>query len=93
MKAAVGVELDPRNPWHRLRLLMLPEAQDEELASRLIAFGLGQLAGTPARSVETEHPAADAAIQSALTKAGFEPVYALVHMRLNVQYGTQRKHR
>jgi len=91
MKAAVGVEVDPRNPWHRLRLLMLPEAQDEELASSLITFGLGQLASTPPRPVETEHPGADAATQSALIKAGFEPVYALVHMRLNVQYGIKGK--
>ena len=91
LKAAVGVEVDPRNPWHRLRLLMLPEAQDEELASSLIAFGQSRLASATPRPVETEYPAADAAGQSALAKAGFEPVYALIHMRLNVQSGTKRK--
>jgi len=91
LKAAVGVEVDPRSPYHRLRLLVLPEAQDEELASSLIAFGQNQLAGAAPRPVETEYPAADAAGQSALAKAGFEPLYALIHMRLNVQSGTKRK--
>jgi len=86
------VEVDPRNPWHRLRLLMLPEVQDEALASRLIAFGQSQLAGATPMPIETEYPAADRAAQSALAKAGFEPIYALIHMRLNVQSSTKRKY-
>jgi ribosomal protein S18 acetylase RimI-like enzyme len=91
LRAAVGVEVDPRNPWHRLRLLMLPETQDEELAYGLIAFGQSQLASAAPRPVETEYPATNTAAQSALAKAGFEPVYALIHMRLNVQSSTKRK--
>jgi hypothetical protein len=84
-KAAVGVETNRRNPWQRLRLLILPEAQDEQLASDLIAFGLTQLAGARPLPVEVEHPAVDIATQSALAEAGFEPLYALVHMRLNLR--------
>jgi ribosomal protein S18 acetylase RimI-like enzyme len=85
LKAAVGVEVDARNPWHRLRLLILPEAQDQQLASGLIAFGLAQLADARPLPVEIEHPASDAATHSALTQAGFEPLYALVHMRLDLK--------
>jgi ribosomal protein S18 acetylase RimI-like enzyme len=84
-KAAVGVETDQRNPWHRLRLLVLPEAQDEQLASDLITFGLAQLTGAPPLPVEVEHPAADKATQAALVGTGFDPLYALVHMRLNLR--------
>jgi hypothetical protein len=84
-KAAVGVEVDARNPWHRLRLFISPEAQDERLASNLIAFGLAQLIGARPLPVEIEHPASDEATRSALTEAGFEPVYAMVHMRINLR--------
>jgi ribosomal protein S18 acetylase RimI-like enzyme len=82
-RAAVGVEVDARNDWHRLRLLVLPEAQDEGLASDLIAFGLAQLAGARPLPVEIEQPESAQAVQAALAGAGFEPLYALVHMRLN----------
>jgi ribosomal protein S18 acetylase RimI-like enzyme len=84
-QAAVGVEVDARNPWHRLRLLVLPEAQDKGLASNLIAFGLAQLAAARPLPAEIEHPASDEATQSALTEVGFEPVYAMVHMRLDLR--------
>jgi GNAT superfamily N-acetyltransferase len=84
-RAAVGVEVDARNDWHRLRLLILPEAQDEELASDLIAFGLAQLAGARVLPVEIEQPQSAQAVQSALAGVGFEPIYALVHMRLNLK--------
>ena len=83
--AAVGVEQDPRTPWHRLRVLVLPEAQDERLAERLVAFGLAQMDNSLALPVEVEHPASDEATLSALAKAGFEPLYALIHMRLNLK--------
>jgi ribosomal protein S18 acetylase RimI-like enzyme len=83
LKAAVGVEVDPRNPWHRLRLLVLREVQDEQLASSLIAFGLMQLADDRPLPVEIEHLASDKMTLSALREAGFEPIYALAHMRLD----------
>ena len=83
-RAAVGVEVDARNAWHRLRLLVLPEAQEESLASDLIAFGLARLAGARPLPVEIEQPKAAEAIQSALVGADFEPIYALVHMRLDL---------
>ena len=83
--AAVGVEEDPRLPWHRLRLLVLPEAQDEHLAERLVAFGMAQLANSLALPIEVEHPASDEATLAALTKTGFESVYALIHMRRNLE--------
>lgn len=85
LKAAVGVEMNPRNPWHRLRLLILPQAQDEQLASDLVAFGLAQLADAHSLPVEIEHPASDKATQSALTRAGFESLFALIHMRLGLK--------
>lgn len=84
LSAAVGIEVDARNPWHRLRLLISPQARDEARAARLIAFGLAQLADAPALPIEMEHPAADEPAQSALAEAGFERVYALIHMRLNL---------
>lgn len=84
-KAAVGVETDFRNPWHRLRLLFLPEAQDKLLASDLIAFGLAQLSSANPLPVEIEHPASDKATQSALVEADFERLYALTHMRLHLR--------
>ncbi len=83
LMAAVGIEIDPRNSWHRLRLLIPPEAQDKQLAARLIAFGLAQLISARPLPVEVEYPASDAAVHSALAEAGFKPIYALVHMRLN----------
>lgn len=84
LKAAVGIEVDRRNPWHRLRLLIAPQAQDELLAAKLIGFGLRQLAEAPPLPVEIEHPEGDKATQAALDKTGFERVYSLVHMRLDL---------
>ena len=84
LKAAVGIEVDRRNPWHRLRLLIAPQAQDELLAAKLIGFGLRQLAEVPPLPVEIEHPEGDKATQTALAKAGFERVYSLMHMRLDL---------
>jgi hypothetical protein len=66
LKAAVGIEVDRRNPWHRLRLLIAPQAQDELLAAKLIGFGLRQLAEVPPLPVEIEHPEGDKATQTAL---------------------------
>jgi ribosomal protein S18 acetylase RimI-like enzyme len=84
-RAAVGVEVDPRNPWHRLRLLILPEAQDQGLATDLVVFGLAQLTNDNPLPVEIEHPASDEATQAALAGTGFESIHALVHMRLNLK--------
>jgi hypothetical protein len=84
LRAAVGIEVDRRNPWHRLRLLIAPQAQDELLATKLIRFGLDQLADVPPLPVEIEHPERDRATQTALAKAGFERVYGLMHMRLDL---------
>ena len=90
--AAVGVEEDPRIPWHRLRLLVLPEAQAEPLAERLIAFGLAQLVNSLALPIEVEHPASDEATLAALAKAGFESVFALIHMRRNLRdFGSRQE--
>jgi hypothetical protein len=83
-RAAVGIEIDPRTPWHRLRLLTSPKVQDKQLASDLIAFGLSQLADAVPLPVEIEQPASDNVVQSALTHAGFERIYALIHMRLDL---------
>lgn len=83
LRAAVGVAVDPRTPWHRLRLLISPKAQDEQLTSGLIIFGLSQLVDAPSLPVEIEHPASDSVTQCALAEAGFERIYALLHMRLN----------
>jgi len=85
VRAAVGVETDARTPWQRLRLLGASPAGEPMLAAQLIAFGLAQLASSPPRPVETEHLRTDAATQAALEQAGFAPVYALVHMRLNLK--------
>jgi GNAT superfamily N-acetyltransferase len=85
LSAAVGVEVNPRNPWHRLRLLISPRTKDERLASRLIAFGLNQLADAPTLPVEVEYPTSDTTAQSALTESGFEPLYALIHLRLDLE--------
>jgi ribosomal protein S18 acetylase RimI-like enzyme len=87
--AAVGVEVDPRKPWHRLRLLISSKDQDEPLASDLTAFGLGQLTNAASLPVEIEHPASDGATQSALADAGFERIYALTHMRLDFKESFQ----
>ena len=87
--AAVGVEVDPREPWHRLRLLISSKDQDEHLASGLTAFGLGQLTHAASLPVEIEHPASDGATQSALADAGFERIYALTHMRLDFKESFQ----
>jgi len=84
-QAAVGVEVDPRNAWHRLRLLILPEARDQGLAADLVAFGLTQLTDDSPLPIEIEHPASDETTQAALIGTGFEPIYALVHMRLNLK--------
>jgi ribosomal protein S18 acetylase RimI-like enzyme len=83
--AAVGVEIDPRTPWHRLRLLIAPREPDGQLAPDLIVFGLRQLAHAALLPVEIEHPASDETTQSALAEAGFEQLYALVHMRRELQ--------
>lgn len=85
LTAAVGIEIDPRNPWHRLRLIIPPEAQSAGLADSLITFGLAQLADAAPLPIEIEHPAADAATQTALADAGFERLYALMHMRLDIE--------
>jgi hypothetical protein len=85
LDAAVGIELDRRNPWHRLRLLIAPQVQDEQLAAKLIRFGLRQLADAPPLPVEIEHPREDRVTQAALTEAGFEQVYSLMHMRLDLE--------
>lgn len=85
LKAAVGIEVDARNPWHRLRLLILPEAQDEQLASQFIAWGLARLAAARPLPIEIEHLASDQATRAALTQAGFEPLFALIHMRLGLK--------
>jgi GNAT superfamily N-acetyltransferase len=82
--AAIGVEVDSRTALHRLRLVIPPETQNENLASKLISFGLAQLPESDPLPIEIEHPESDKATQSALTAAGFEPVYALIHMRLNL---------
>ena len=84
LHAAVGVEVDTRNLWHRLRLLVRPQVQDEMLAKKLIAFGLNQLADVAPKPVEIEHPASDETAQTVLAEFGFSPLYALVHMRLNL---------
>jgi ribosomal protein S18 acetylase RimI-like enzyme len=83
--AAVGVEIDPRTPWHRLRLLIAPRAPDARLAADLIDFGLRQLVHAAPLPVEIEHPASDETTQSALAEADFERLYTLVHMRLDLQ--------
>jgi GNAT superfamily N-acetyltransferase len=85
VRAAVGVETDARTPWDRLRLLGAAPANDPALAAQLIAFGLAQLASSPPRPVEIEHPRTDAATQAVLEQAGFASVYALVHMRMNLK--------
>jgi ribosomal protein S18 acetylase RimI-like enzyme len=85
ISAAVGIELDRRTPWHRLRLVLSPEAQDEEQASGLIAFGLGQLKDAASLPVEIEHIDSDAATGAALMESGFQTIYALVHMRLSLK--------
>jgi ribosomal protein S18 acetylase RimI-like enzyme len=85
IRAAVGLERDLRLPWHRLRLLILPEVQHEELASQLIDFALARLTDLTPLPVEIEYPDSDTATQSALVKAGFERAYALNHMRLNLR--------
>ena len=85
LEAAVGIEVDRRNPWHRLRLLIAPQAQDEQLAAKLIGFGLRQLADAPPLPVEIEHPRDDKATQAALVEAGFDQVYSLMHMRLDLE--------
>jgi ribosomal protein S18 acetylase RimI-like enzyme len=85
LRAAVGVEVNSRNAWHRLRLLVLPEAQSEELASDLVAFGLAQLAGAGPLPVEVEQPDSAQEVQSALLGAGFEQTLSLVHMRLDIK--------
>ena len=84
-QAAVGVEVNSRNAWHRLRLLILPEAQNEKLASDLVAFGLAQLAGARPLPVEIEQPESAQEVQSALLGAGFEPTCSLAHMRLDIK--------
>jgi len=84
LRAAVGVDVDARTPWHRLRLMVRPEAQDEVLAKKLVAFGLNQLANAAPKPVEIEHPASDEATQAALAEVGFTPLYVLVHMRLEL---------
>lgn len=84
-RAAVGVEVNSRNAWHRLRLLVSPEAQSEELASELVAFGLAQLAGAGSLPVEIEQPDSAQEVQSALLGAGFEPTFSLAHMRLDIK--------
>jgi ribosomal protein S18 acetylase RimI-like enzyme len=83
-RAGVGVELDSRAPWYRLRLVVSPKAQDEALARDLITFGLSQLADPSPRPVEVEYPASDTATQSALSEAGFKRAYAFIHMRLDL---------
>jgi ribosomal protein S18 acetylase RimI-like enzyme len=84
VRSAVGVEVNPSTPWHRLRLLVSPKSQDHQLAAGLITFGLSQLADDPALPVEIEHPASGETVQSALAEVGFERKYALIHMRLNL---------
>jgi GNAT superfamily N-acetyltransferase len=84
-QAAVGVEVDSRNACHRLRLLVLPEAQNEKLASDLITFGLAQLAGARPLPVEIEQPDSAQEVRSALLGAGFEPTFCLAHMRLDMK--------
>ncbi len=84
-QAAVGVEVNSRNAWHRLRLLMLPEAQNEKLASDLITFGLAQLSGVRSLPVEIEQPDSAQEVQSALLEADFEPIFSLAHMRLDLK--------
>lgn len=82
--AAIGIEVDTRTPWHRLRLIVAPEARDGDLAAGLIRFGLHQLEDVPPLPVEIEHPAADETTRSALMDLGFERTYALVHMRSKI---------
>lgn len=84
LSAAIGVEVDAYLPWHRLRLLIPPTAQDEQLAAQLVSFGLGRLGEARQVPVVVEHPASDKTTQSALAQAGFTPEYALVHLRLNL---------
>jgi ribosomal protein S18 acetylase RimI-like enzyme len=84
LQGGIGIEVDPRNPWHRLRLLTVREARDESLAKHLVDFGLRQLSGARELPVETEYPASDEAGQAALAEAGFVPLYSLVHMRLDL---------
>jgi len=85
LKAAVGVQIDRQLPWHRLRLLIPPQRQDEQLAAALIQFGLHRLAQAPPLLVEVEHPASDQATRSALTECGFEAVHSLIHLRLDLE--------
>jgi hypothetical protein len=85
LEAAVGIEIESRNPWHRLRLLVSPRVQSQTLASHLIDFALHQLAQAPPQSIEIEHLMSDTATQSALSQAGFEPLYTLIHMRLDLR--------
>ena len=84
-EAAVGIEIESRNPWHRLRLLISPQAQSQALASSLLRFALHQLAHAAPLPVEIEHLVSDSATQSALTEADFEPLYTLIHMRLGLE--------
>jgi GNAT superfamily N-acetyltransferase len=91
LQAAVGIEIDRQTPWHRLRLLVAPKAQDEVLAAKLVAFGLSQLVSAPPKPIEIEHPASDQMVQAALTDVGFTQVYALVHMRLDLSPEQQRQ--
>jgi len=85
LEAAVGIEIESRNPWHRLRLLISPQAQSQALASNMMRFALHQLAYAAPLPVEIEHLVSDSATQSALTEAGFEPLYTLIHMRLDLE--------
>jgi GNAT superfamily N-acetyltransferase len=91
LRAAVGIEIDRQTPWHRLRLLVTPKAQDEVLAEKLVTFGLSQLTGAPPKPIEIEHPASDQTVQAALTEAGFAQKYALVHLRLDLSLEQQRQ--
>jgi ribosomal protein S18 acetylase RimI-like enzyme len=88
LKAAVGVQIDRQLPWRRLRLLIPPQRQDEQLAAALIQYGLHRLAQTGQGRllpVEIEHPASDQATRSALAESGFDPVYSLIHLRLDLE--------
>ena len=50
-----------------------------------IGSGLTQLTDDSPLPIEIEHPASDETTQAALIGTGFEPIYALVHMRLNLK--------
>jgi len=83
-KAAVGIKVDPQLPWRRLYLLIPPQAQNQQLAAELVAFGLAQLSDAPRAPIEIEYPLSDTATQAALAEAGFAQVFTLLHMRLEL---------